>query len=367
MGFSSDFTLTLKKSSKLQDLQNAIAAPNQSANEAVSDFMRIERSGKRQKEPASIEISQPLISVVVPVFNEQDNVAHLAERLTNALDSLGESYEVLFIDDGSKDATWVRIAGASAQYHPHLRGLRLARRFGHQAALLAGLSRARGQAVVTMDGDLQHPPELIPELVKAWKQGSTVVETRRHYNEQTGRFKKLSSALFYRLFSLMSEIDMEEGRSDFRLIDRRALDEVLAFRQSDIFLRGVVSWLAFPSTTIEFEAASRLHGHSKYTLQNMLRFARGGIVAFSTKPLRAGIALGLVTSALAFVALCYIMAQYLLGHTVPGWASTLGLLVFLFGVLFVILGVIGGYVGLIYIMLQHRPPYVVYEETDAPC
>ena len=366
MGFLPNATLTSKKSSQLQELEKAIAPPNPSVNEILS-ISSLENGGKQQEEPGSIKATQPLISVVVPVFNEQDNVAQLVERLTNALDSLGNSYEVLLIDDGSRDATWIRIADAAAQDHPRLRGLRLARQFGHQAALLAGLSRARGQAVVSMDGDLQHPPELIPELVKAWKQGAAVVETRRHYNAQTSRFKKLSSALFYQFFSLVSEIDMKEGRSDFRLIDRRVLDQVLAFQQSDIFLRGVVSWLDFPSTTIEFEAANRLHGDSKYTLQSMLRFARGGIVAFSTKPLRVGLALGLVTSALAFVELCYIMAQYVLGHTVPGWASTLGLLVFLFGVLFVILGVIGGYVGLIYIMLQHRPPYVIYEETDAPC
>jgi len=366
MGFLPNATLTSKKSSQLQELEKAIAPPNPSVNEILS-ISSLENGGKQQEEPGSIKATQPLISVVVPVFNEQDNVAQLVERLTNALDSLGNSYEVLLIDDGSRDATWIRIADAAAQDHPRLRGLRLARQFGHQAALLAGLSRARGQAVVSMDGDLQHPPELIPELVKAWKQGAPVVETRRHYNAQTSRFKKLSSALFYQFFSLVSEIDMKEGRSDFRLIDRRVLDQVLAFQQSDIFLRGVVSWLDFPSTTIEFEAANRLHGDSKYTLQSMLRFARGGIVAFSTKPLRVGLALGLVTSALAFVELCYIMAQYVLGHTVPGWASTLGLLVFLFGVLFVILGVIGGYVGLIYIMLQHRPPYVIYEETDAPC
>jgi dolichol-phosphate mannosyltransferase len=163
----------------------------------------------------------------------------------------------------------------------------------------------------------------------------------------------------------MSEIDMQEGRSDFRLVDRRVLDQVLAFDHSDIFLRGVVGWLNFPSTTIEFEAANRLHGESKYTLQSMLRFARGGILAFSTKPLRVGIVLGLVTSALAFMALCYIIAQYVLGHTVPGWASTLGFLTLLFGVLFIILGVIGEYVGRIYIMLQHRPAYVIHEETDA--
>ena len=366
MGFLSNLTPTSKKTSKILELQKAIAPPNQSVNDVAADLMRsLEKGGTRQTERASTEATLPLISVVVPLFNEQDSVAHLVERLTNALDSLGESYEVLLIDDGSGDATWIRIANAAAQHHPRLRGLRLARRFGHQAALLAGLSRARGQAVVSMDGDLQHPPELIPELVKAWKQGAAVVDTRRHYNAQTSRFKKLSSALFYRFFSFMSEIDMQEGRSDFRLVDRRVLDQVLAFQQSDIFLRGVVGWLNFPSTTIEFEAANRLHGDSKYTIESMLRFARGGIMAFSTKPLKVGITLGLVTSALAFGALCYIVARYVGGHTVPGWASTLGLLVLLFGVLFVILGVIGEYVGRIYIMLQHRPAYVIYEETDA--
>ncbi|TKB94374.1 MAG: glycosyltransferase family 2 protein [Nitrospira sp.] len=366
MGLLSNQIPTSKKSSIIQELQQAIVARNQSVNDVASELMRSwEKGGTKQSERAFTEATPPLISVVVPLFNEQDNVAHLVERLANTLNILGKSYEVLLIDDGSRDATWTRIVKAAAQHHPHFRGLRLARNFGHQAALLAGLSHARGQAVVSMDGDLQHPPELIPELIKAWKRGVAVVETRRHYNAQTSCFKKLSSALFYRFFSLMSEIDMKEGRSDFRLVDRRVLDQVLAFQQSDIFLRGVVSWLDFPSTTIEFEAANRLRGDSKYTLQRMLRFAHGGIVAFSTKPLRVGIALGLVTSALAFTALCYIISQYALGHTVPGWASTLGLLVFLFGVLFVILGVIGEYVGLIYIMLQRRPAYVIDEETAA--
>ena len=366
MGLLSNRIPTSRKSSLIQELQQAIVALNQSVNDSASDLMHSWENGETiPTERASTEATLPLISVVVPLFNEQDNVVHLVERLANTLNSLGKSYEVLLIDDGSGDATWIRIANAAAQHHPRLRGLRLARNFGHQAALLAGLSRARGQAVVSMDGDLQHPPELVPELIKAWKQGAAVVETRRRYNAQTSWFKKLSSDLFYRFFSFMSEIDMEEGRSDFRLIDRRVLDQVLAFKQSDIFLRGVVSWLDFPSTTIEFEAANRLRGTSKYTLQRMLRFAHGGIVAFSTKPLRVGIALGLVTSVLAFAALCYIISQYALGHTVPGWASTLGLLVFLFGVLFVILGVIGEYVGLIYIMLQRRPAYVIYEDTDA--
>ena len=165
MGLISNLILTSKKSSIIQELQQAIMERNQSVDDVASDLMRSwEKGGAAQTERAFTEATPPLISVVVPLFNEQDNVAHLVERLANTLNSLGKSYEVLLIDDGSGDSTWTRIAKAAARHHPRFRGLRLARRFGHQAALLAGLSRARGQAVVSMDGDLQHPPELIPEL-----------------------------------------------------------------------------------------------------------------------------------------------------------------------------------------------------------
>ncbi len=190
-----------------------------------------------------------------------------------------------------------------------------------------------------------------------------MVETQRYYNEQTSWFKKFSSFWFYRIFSAISDVQLDAGHSDFRLLDRRALLQMLAFHQSDLFLRGVVGWLDFPSVTIEFEAASRQSGQSKYTLGHMLRFARGGIVAFSTKPLHIGIGLGLMTSALAFLYLAYIVIQFSLGNTVPGWASTLGLLSLLFGVLFIMLGILGGYLGRIYVMLQHRPAYIIFEET----
>lgn len=306
----------------------------------------------------------PRLSVVVPMFDEQDNLTKLVERLVAVLENLETSYEIILVDDGSRDATWSRIQESSKRYQ-HLLGLRLARNFGHQAALLAGLRRARGQAVISLDGDLQHPPELIPKMVAAWEGGAAVVETQRHYNAQTSRFKILSSLWFYRLFSAISDVQIEPGRSDFRLLDRRALEQMLAFHQSDLFLRGVVGWLDFPSVDIEFEAANRQSGESKYTLKRMLRFARGGIVAFSTKPLHIGIGLGLVTSVLAFMYLLYGVIQFTLGNTVPGWASTLGLLSLLFGVLFIMLGIIGGYIGRIYVMLQHRPAYVIFEETSA--
>jgi glycosyltransferase involved in cell wall biosynthesis len=309
--------------------------------------------------------SLPVISIVVPMFNEQENVSHFLSRLVPVMEALDENYEIIIVDDGSKDATWANLLQECAVY-PQLRGIRLSRNFGHQAALLAGLSMARGRAVISMDGDLQHPPEVIPRIVAEWTGGAAVVTTRRYYNASTSSFKKMTSALYYRVFSSLSDVHMAEGHSDFRLLDRRALTQLLNFRQSDIFLRGAVSWLNFQSATVEFEAAERFSGQSKYNLRKMVRFARSGILAFSTKPLKVGIAMGLITSAMAFFYLIYIVIQYSHGETVPGWASTLGFLSLLFGVLFIMLGIIGTYLGNIYVMLQHRPAYVIDEVCEIP-
>lgn len=306
----------------------------------------------------------PEVSVVVPMYEEQDNVTELARRLYEILETLDYKYEVILVDDGSRDGTWREISKISNEYRK-FKGLMLARNFGHQAALLAGLSRAQGQAIISLDGDLQHPPELITKMIEEWENGAAVVETQRHYNEHISSFKKITSTCFYRIFSIISDVQLQPGRSDFRLLDRRALDQMLAFQQSDLFLRGVVGWLDFPSVTLEFEAADRFSGSSKYTLNRMLKFASGGVLAFSTKPLHIGITLGLVTSFLSFIYLIYAVVQFFFGNTVPGWASSLGLLSLLFGVLFVMLGIVGGYLGRIYIMLQHRPPYVIFDETSS--
>jgi dolichol-phosphate mannosyltransferase len=201
-------------------------------------------------------------------------------------------------------------------------------------------------------------------MVAAWKSGNAVVSTLRTYNKSTGFFKKSTSSLYYRIFSYLSEVEMASGQSDFRLLDRSALDQLLTIQQSDLFLRGAVSWLNYPGKNIPFVAEDRLHGVSKYSLSKMLRFARSGILAFSTKPLQVGIMTGLATSGLSFLYLVYIVVQYFFGHTVQGWASTLGLLSLLFGVLFVMLGVIGTYIGRIYTMLQHRPHYVLDNYTS---
>lgn len=310
------------------------------------------------------DMESATLSVVVPMYNEEENVKYFVKRLVHVLEPLALEYEILLVDDGSNDGTWREIRAAAKEF-PSLRGIRLARNFGHQAALLAGLHQAKGRAIVSMDGDMQHPPELIPALLKAWAGGAAVVSTLRTYNESTSFFKKATSSLYYRIFSFLSDVHMEAGQSDFRLIDRSVMKHLLSIQQSDLFLRGVVGWLNYPGVTIPFIAEDRRYGKSKYSLSKMFRFARSGILAFSTKPLQVGIMVGLMTSALSFLDLFYILVQYFRGHTVQGWASTLGLLSFLFGILFIMLGVVGTYLGRIYIMLQHRPKYVIDNRDDS--
>ena len=314
--------------------------------------------------PTEIQESKAtVLSIVVPMYNEEENIKHFVKRLVQVVDPLALEYEILLVDDGSRDGTWQEIQIAQ-QIFSTVHGVRLARNFGHQAALLAGLRAAKGQAIISMDGDMQHPPEMVPELLDAWRNGAFVVSTRRTYSETTSAFKKFTSSLYYRVFSYLSDVPMKSGQSDFRLLDRSALNQLLSIRQSDIFLRGAVSWLNYPETTIPFTAADRLHGESKFPLSKMLRFARGGILAFSTKPLQIGIAMGLTTSVFSFAYLVYIIIQYARGNTVEGWSSTLGLLSLLFGVLFIMLGIVGTYLGRIYIMLQQRPQYVLDEGSD---
>lgn len=308
-------------------------------------------------EPRNVDLS-----VVVPLFDEARNVPRLVEELERVLAQIDESAELILVDDGSIDGTWQAILDASSG-NPRVRGLRLSRNFGHQHALLAGLYAATGQAVISLDGDLQHPPELLPELIRRWREGYAVVNTRREGKADAGLLKRKSSEYFYKIFSQLTGVQLADGSSDFRLIDRKVLDHLLALGDTQLFLRGAVEWLGFPSFTVPFEVQERFAGTSKYRLREMLAFATGAVVSFSTKPLRVGIWLGLLTSLLAFLELSYIVVQYFAGNTVPGWASTVGVISLLFGVLFVILGLIGLYLASIHQALQQRPRFIVSETT----
>lgn len=298
------------------------------------------------------------LSIVVPMYNEADNVAALVKAVNAALAPLELSYELVLVSDGATDGTWPAIVAASRE-DERVRGVALSRNFGHQHALLAGYHYARGDAVISMDGDLQHPPEKLLELYAEWQHGYKVVSTRRVDGTETSLFKRMSSRWFYWFFSRLSGVTLSPGSSDFRLLDRAVLDELKRVNDLDLFLRGLVTWLGFPSTTISYQVQPRFAGSSKYDLRRMLRFSLAAVTSFSVLPLRLGIWLGFVTSGLAFVEICYIVREYALGRTVPGWASLMTWSSLMFGILFILLGIIGTYLGKVYEMLKGRPRFVV--------
>jgi len=301
---------------------------------------------------------RPEISVVVPLFNEEENVDRLIGELATVLDATGDPFEIVLVDDGSDDGTWRRIVAVHRR-NPSVRGLRLLRNFGHQHALLAGLEHARGRAVITMDGDLQHPPEFIPELLGAWREGHRLVQTQRRDSTDTGIFKRLTSRAFYRVFSLLSGISMKPGMSDFRLLDASLLSILLDMREPDLFLRGSLQWIGASSVTLPYQARPRTRGKSKFTMGKMIRLSTRALVSFSTIPLKLGIWLGIFTSGLAFLEILYILYTYARGDTVPGWASVLTVVSFMFGVLFILLGILGTYLASIHRALKDRPRYLL--------
>ena len=237
----------------------------------------------------------------------------------------------------------------------------MSKNFGHQNALLAGLQYSSGDAIVTMDGDLQHPPELIPDLLREWERGYLIVNTQREDDEGASAFKRLTSRWFYRIFSRLTRVSMDVGSSDFRLIDAKVVKSLLEMRDADLFIRGLVNWLGFPSTSLPFQARKRHSGKTKYNLPRMVRFSAGAILSFSMLPLRLGIWAGFIMSLLAVGETGYIIIRYLQGVTVPGWASVMAFLAFMFAVLFILVGIIGTYLGKIYEVLKSRPRYVVNE------
>jgi dolichol-phosphate mannosyltransferase len=303
-----------------------------------------------------------VVSVVVPAFNEEQNIPLLYRRLAEVLPQTADrNWELIFADDGSRDATWSVIC-ALAEDDPKVRGVRLSRNFGHQYALFAGLEAAEGDAVITMDCDLQHPVELIPEMLERWRAGFKVVKTLRQDDCQIGRFKRWTSLTFYRLFSALSGVDLQPGLADFRLLDRQALSELLRLREEGLFLRGLTEWIGFPSCVIPYQAGQRACGRSQYSFKKMIRLAWNGVSSFSITPLRIGIIIGLIGSLVSLIGVFYAFFGKIFGRgIVPGWASTLMVISLLFFLLFVYLGVLGEYIGRIIIEVRRRPRFIVCE------
>ncbi len=302
---------------------------------------------------------QPEISIVLPALNEADALPLLVERIEHALPR--ERIELIFVDDGSDDATWAVIRALVAT-RPDWQALRLARRFGHQAALLAGLRAARGRAVISMDSDGQHPPELLAELVDRWRNGARVVQTVRTADSNESSLKRISSNGFYLLFSTICDSPIHRGAADFRLLDRRVVDAILEAANPAPFLRGLVPWLGFETQFVNYHPDSRIAGQTKYSIRRMLRLAAHGVFSFSVFPLRIATWIGLVLGALALLDFAYILTiAWTDPAAVPGWASTTGLVALLGAVQLFTIGMLGEYVGRTYMAVLHRPPYVVAE------
>jgi len=306
----------------------------------------------------------PIISIVIPAFNEQESLPILCERLDDVLQNFSSNYEIIIVDDGSRDSTW-SVLEKLHQDNPSILGIRLSRNFGHQNALLAGIHAARGHAVITMDADLQHPPETIPKLLKYWQKGYKIVNTVRLSTERESAPKRLTSRLFYRVFSWITGSSIKRGMADFRLLDREVIEILKQFHEPHIFLRGLIQWMGFRTAEVGFIAPSRQSGQSKYSWRAMFRLALVGITSFSILPLRLSILIGMVTALLAFCELFYVLVVALVYKTsLPGWASTLGVISFLFGILFVILGMVGEYIGRIFEVVKSRPLFIVEKRLD---
>jgi len=301
----------------------------------------------------------PLLSVVVPVFNEADNLEPLLARLVPVLGSLRGRFEILFVDDGSTDDSPARLARLAAD-QPNLRALRLSRNFGHQAALVAGLEHARGDAVITIDGDLQHPPELIAELAERWHAGSQVVQAVRREPVDTSILKRVGSRGLYRLLSWVSRLRVTPGASDYRLMTREAVDAFLACPERCRFNRGLVQWIGFDYAEVPYQAEPRHAGRSKYSYRAMLRLAGDAVFSFSSWPLRlAGLA-GVCVSLAAAGYLAFVLwAALFTERTVPGWSSILATLLILGGAQLIVLWILGEYVGRLYEEVKQRPLYVI--------
>ena len=301
------------------------------------------------------------LSIVVPVFNESRNIGKLYSELNPVLERLGVEWEVIFCDDGSDDASWNKI-DILHKNDKRIKGIRFSRNFGHQYALFAGMQHASGKAVITMDGDLQHPPALLPDMLERWRAGDKIVHTVRVYSEKQGVLRRVSSDIFYRLFSFLSGVKMESGMADFRLLDRQVLDELLKFKEEGLFLRGIVNWVGYQSSKLDYQCGQRFSGKGKYSLRKMLRLAWTGITSFSLVPLRVSIIIGILTSLLAFSEMLYAIYAKLFTETVvPGWASGVAVVSFLFGILFILLGVLGEYIGRILIESRNRPRFLISE------
>ena len=303
------------------------------------------------------------ISAIIPSYNEQDNVGLMYERMTKTLSKISPDYEIIYINDCSKDQTLLRIKELAAK-DTHVKYLSFSRNFGHQIAVSAGLDYCSGKAVVIIDGDLQDPPELIEQMYEKYKEGYKVVYARRTSREGETWFKKATAKIFYRLLASMTSIDIPVDVGDFRLIDQVIVKHLRNMPEKSKYIRGQISWIGYKQTFVNYHRDARIYGKTNYPLRKMLRFALDGITAFSDKPLKIASGLGIVAAIVSLLALIYaLVAHFCFNSTITGWTSLILSVVFIGGVQLITIGIIGEYIARINNDVRNRPLYILEENN----
>ena len=308
-------------------------------------------------------MSEVTLSVVAPCFNEEETLHALYGRVREACeDAVGDGFEIVLVDDGSTDATWPIITEL-ASADPRVRGVKLSRNHGHQLALTAGLAEARGERILMIDADLQDPPELARDMMALMDQGADVVYGKRVSREGESGFKKLSAALFYRTIAWLSDVDIPVDTGDFRMVSRQVLDDFLQMKERHRFVRGMIAWVGHEQVALEYAREARYAGETKYPLRKMLKFAGDAITGFSIAPLRLATTISYLALFAAFVLAAVVLVAVVQGRTVPGWASITLVISFFSGVQLLSLGIIGEYLGRLYLEAKGRPLTIVSRRT----
>ncbi len=299
------------------------------------------------------------LSLVIPAFNEGKNIGLLLDRILPVLESLSKDWELVFVDDGSSDDTlaWIKAANLKDR---RIRAVSFSRNFGKEIAIAAGLDASRGNAVVIMDADLQHPPEMIGRFIELWREGYDVVYGQRVDRHTDGLARRMFTYTFYHAFALFGETPLPDGAGDFRLLDRKAVDALRAMGERARFSKGLYAWIGFKSVGVPFDVADRAQGSSKFSLRRLLHFALDGITSFSTVPLRLWTYIGALISGLALLMAAWVVISTLVyGTDVPGYSTLLVSITFFAGVQLLSLGVIGEYIGRIFAEVKRRPLYLI--------
>ncbi len=302
------------------------------------------------------------LSIIIPCFNEESNIYPLYNEIFKYIKDLNT--EIIFIDDGSSDKTLDNIKELANQ-HKKVKFISFSRNFGHQNALKAGYDSADGDCVISMDADMQHPPELITEMIRLWQKGYKIVSTKRMHDKSLGLIKRLTSKLFYKILNLFSEIKIESGAADFRLLDKQVVKELQQINEKFLFFRGLIPWLGFSQIQLEYIAAERFSGKTKYSFSKMLHFASDGITSFSVKPLKISIYLGFIIAFIAFLYILYaIYIAVFTNNAIAGWTSTIISVLFIGGIQLIMIGILGNYLGKLFMENKKRPNYIIKEKND---